>query len=642
MSEVKKINLAELKNIYRKGLLIPEIQRDYVMGAGGKSKNSDSDKLTGLLDAILLSFDEKKDFDFSCIITFCKDDDFDNNRLEIYDGQQRLTTLMLLVLFCLQREEGEKYKDYKEWYRFCGRSIANEILEQLTNDEFQIESIKVRDFTSFSMKNLLTVFSKKRYEKITSDFLLNMVKFDRVEIGNKNEIEQFFMDLNSGVKLKEYELYKAKLVHHINQVAKLDGVDNDYKTMLEIWPHRLDNEWLNIFKPFADFQHPAEEYEVEFIRYCFRMLCKYENIESKDGITNINLTILKGCFDIMNSLAKVLFTKKTNSKPQVIEFSWGSRDECTTIEKYYNYEKRGAYWNLDFNNTTEQLYYVIKKVLLNDKVNAELDTDLIVWACITTLDWQIDYQDEYIRMLKIMLNHIWKINSEAWYECQNKGQYLYYSKYSVINIPSYYGEHLKNECTCDEKNREYDCVHDLVKDFWENKRYWKRILNRRAVSENIMEEMKKAYHGDTSIIENRRKWLGKYQTYGEFCKMESKSNGILRDDEKDHYLAKVNLSWPTQGSNSKYKDCFVLLKCYMDKVYDDYIEKNDEIVKAYERIYQNNSIFDKEKCFWVSINKAYRIMDRSSSCAKTYIKKGGTDNYYWAYRFDCINAPEKE
>lgn len=103
----------------------------------------------------------------------------------------------------------------------------------------------------------------------------------------------------------------------------------------------------------------------------------------------------------------------------------------------------------------------------------------------------------------------------------------------------------------------------------------------------------------------------------------------------------MNLSWPTQGSNSKYKDCFVLLKCYMDKVYDDYIEKNDEIVKAYERIYQNNSIFDKEKCFWVS-NKAYRIMDRSSSCAKTYIKKGGTDNYYWAYRFDCINASEKE
>lgn len=642
MSEVKKINLAELKKTYRKGLLIPEIQRDYVMGAGGKSKNSTSDKLTRLLDAILLSFNENKDFDFSCIITFCKDNDFDNNRLEIYDGQQRLTTLILLVLFCLQREEGEKYKEYKEWYRFCGRAIANEILEQLTNNEFRTENIKVRDFTSFSIKNLLTVFSKKKYERITSDFLLSRVKFDRVEIGNQNEIEQFFMDLNSGVKLKEYELYKAKLVHHINQVAKSDGVDNDYKTMLEIWPHRLDNEWLNIFKPFADFQHPAEEYEVEFIRYCFRMLCKYENIESKDGITNIDLPILKGCFNIMNSMAKVLFTKKTNSKPQVIEFSWGNAEECSEIVKSYNFDKRGAYWNLKFDNNIEHLYYIIKKVLLDNKVNKELDTDLIVWACITTLDWQIDYQDEYIRMLKIMLNHIGMINSEAWYECQNKGQYLYYSRYCVINIPSYYGEHLKKVCADDENMKKYAFVCDLVRDFWVNKKCWKRILNRRVISENIMEEMQKVYHGDTSIIENRKMWLGAYLSYGEFCKMESKSNGILRDAEKGHYLAKVNLSWPTQGKDSMFSGCFVLLKCYMDKLYDDYVRENDELVKRYEKVYRNTPVFNKEKCFWVSDHEAYRIMDRSSDSAKTYIKKGGTAYSYWAHRFDCINAPEKE
>ena len=208
MSEPEKINLSKLKKLYKEGLLIPEIQRDYVMGAGGKKKGHSKDKLTELLDAILNSFKAEKDFDFSCIITFSKEDE--NSPLEIYDGQQRLTTLFLLVLYCLQREAGEKYKEYSNWYRFSGRPVANGIIDKLTNEKVDLADLKVKDFSSFSMKNLLEKFSDPKYDCITSDYLLNKVKFDRVTMGSQSEIEQFFMDLNSGITLKDYELYKAK------------------------------------------------------------------------------------------------------------------------------------------------------------------------------------------------------------------------------------------------------------------------------------------------------------------------------------------------------------------------------------------------------------------------------------------------
>ena len=53
MGDSKKITLLDLKTQYKMGLRIPEIQRDYVMGAGGKDGDG-KDKLSKLLDAILL------------------------------------------------------------------------------------------------------------------------------------------------------------------------------------------------------------------------------------------------------------------------------------------------------------------------------------------------------------------------------------------------------------------------------------------------------------------------------------------------------------------------------------------------------------------------------------------------------------
>ncbi|MCD8158132.1 MAG: DUF262 domain-containing protein [Clostridiales bacterium] len=196
MSDSNKICLRYLKENYKKGLLIPEIQRDYVMGSGGE-------KLDKLLDAIKKKYEANEDFDFSCIITYCENENNDEYPLQIYDGQQRLTTLLLMVLYRLHIEN-KKAGEYKGWYSFKNRNKANEIFNSLAAEDDEASNIfgspdetnksgvniNIMDFTTFSIKNLLDKFSG--YD-IPSDYLLNNVKFEMVSIGSQNEIEQFFL-----------------------------------------------------------------------------------------------------------------------------------------------------------------------------------------------------------------------------------------------------------------------------------------------------------------------------------------------------------------------------------------------------------------------------------------------------------------
>lgn len=659
MSTIEKLSFSTIRKNYPKGVLIPEIQRDYVMGAGGTKEGSEKDKLEGLLDALLDRCQKGEKFDFSCIITYCADPDM--NRLEIYDGQQRLTTLMLLIMFCFHRENSDKYEEYKykevdenrevEWYQFSGRPVANNIVRMLTDRDFQVDKIPVKDFTSFSMKNLLEKFSYSKYDCITSDYLLNQVMFERVELGSQNEIEQFFMDLNSGVKLKKYELYKAKLVHHINELSEKG---EDKNGCLREWPHKLDNEWLNTFMAFADFSHPAEEYEIAFIQYCFFMLLKNDNHDADtDDPDNMTPEILSECFSIMQAMSNLDFVmaSKRDRKPHMVEFAWGSyEEECKENRHYFNYDKRGAYWNLNFKDNEYHLYYIIKDILTDKENIKELSKDIIIWAYIISLSWQIDYQSEFIPLLKSLLNHNVSINKDAWYECQEKGQYLYYSKYNVCFIPQYYGKHLK-ENESKENGIMHDCIWELIECFRKHKEKWPKSVNPREISSAICQKMLE-YLSDrddriSCIIKERTAYLGTDNSYIELCENENKTNGIMREIRKDYdYLSMVDFWWPIRGGKDSYRGCYILLNCYMDKIYEEYnmrdntsseSDKYNDIVKGYKDKHKDkgNSMFIPERCFWdKNLDYAYRIYNRVSDSSQTYTKYGGTEKNKWAYYFD--------
>lgn len=629
MADSEKICLSQLKETYKKGLLIPEIQRDYVMGAGGRN-GANKDKLTSLLDAILEKYEAKENFDFSCIITYCKNNDFENNYLEIYDGQQRLTTLTLLTLFKLQKENNPAYRNYKNWYQFSGRPVANSIIDMLASDGFEKERIEVADFSSFSMKNLLDKFAEAKYNRITSDYLLHCVRFDRVEIGSQNEIEQFFMDLNSGVKLKDYELYKAKLIHYIGRL-KLQCRDATSRIALDEFPHKLDNEWLNAFKPFASFTHPAEEYEILWLQYCLRMLCKDYGIgESKDRITGLTEEVLTALYRVMENVATL------NPKNDIHMYS------CWDLLKYsWDFccrDRRGAFYSLEFTDYEALLYVFIRDVLLKKENTDAMQTDVLIWCYVTTLDWYIDYQNEYLRIIKLLLNHNVLINDKAWYASQDDGQSLYYSKYCVYGIPDYYGMHINIAATSEAKRKMQDIFNLHAKVITGS--VGQKLLNAKKVSEVLMDIILACESASDEIVRiiTARKELVTDMDYSEYVKKETEVLGIIsrvsNPVSPGYYMARVKMSWPTRGATSEYpEDVWVLLQSKYDLLYASYVPVNDTCVQKFVDLFESrNDFFDKNKCFWISASIAYRIHNRPTKTAKTYAKYN-SETECWAYRF---------
>lgn len=619
MGDSKKITLLDLKNQYKMGLRIPEIQRDYVMGAGGKDGDG-KDKLNKLLDAILAKYKEEKDFDFSCIITYCSDTE--NTPLEIYDGQQRLTTLMIMVLYKL-RVEKQDVTRFAKWYSFAGRPKANEIFNLLTQNESQINNIMVTDFTSFSIKKLLEEIARPKYKDISSDYLLNQVKFDMVSIGSQNEIEQFFMDLNSGVKLKDYELYKAKLTHRVGQL-KLENDNELNQESLEMWPHKMDNDWLDFFDIFADYEHPAEEYEAEFVKYCINMISTdHEKDATSVKIESITADIIKQVYDIMQMVKKLNFKffKRNDRLNGILYYSWGESDSDNL--KYYNYNRRGSFWNLAFEEYDRVLYYIIKFVLLDTDKRKELKDDVLLWCFITTLDWQIDLQNEYLRLVKIILNNNVVENEDAWYECQKKGQYLYYCKYIVYGIPQYYGEHINLKIANNDIKHRHSNMFLFNKLVIQNVKI-SNMLSREKITSSLMNQIKNILTKDIDIgsIINSRIILLKNHKYNEdYIEKENAVFGIIDKIQtpiKDgYYLCKVNLSWPTRGYRSSL-ECWIRLKCKTDLMFSKFSDINNEVVNKTLNKMGTEFI---NKCFWTDPNTVNKLMDRVTQTSTTYNKK---------------------
>lgn len=671
-NNIGKINLSSLIDMYQSGILIPEIQRDYVMGAGGKGKNGE-DKLKLLLEKINDCAKADKDFDFSCIITHRSEDD--NFKLEIYDGQQRLTTLIFLYLYLCKKEEKELLL-HSNWLVFAGRPHANQLFSQLVLNELKIQDICVEDFTSFSIQNLLKESSSNKYNSITSDYLLNKVNFDMVSIASQNEIEQFFMDLNSGIQLKEFEIYKAKLNYQVNKLKETNPIKIE---CLENWSYKLDNEWLNLFTPFASFEHPEEEYEIAFIKYCIKMTAidyydmeriqyiKGQYLSEVDFISidsNIAIQILEKVFKIMNSLMKIDFEniKVSQKISGILNYSWGDDEEdSNSIILKNNYDKRGAFWSLENSNYETMLYHIIKNVILYKEKQGDLHKDVLLWCFVTTIDWNTIYKLEYLRNIKILLNNNVFINENAWYECQGKGQYLYYCKHIVCGIPQYYGKHMKDK----ESGSNNKLIDILNLNFYiNNEKLTLLHLNSKQLSLEVLNNLINLEHISERIkviLQKRRSMISNISesNYLQFVHEENGLHGILKrfnnyeeiESKKNQmktefYESKVTIEWPSRSGKSTYKIAgknelvYVLIKCFSDKLFEDIVSDSSTSIK---QIYEKYSL-ELEKTFWVKYNSPkeigiYKLINRKTSTSSTYNKHNSESGWanYWIWNGDTLS-----
>jgi len=209
-----KIDIFKIKDLLNiNNLNIPEYQRPYKWTL--KNVNQ-------LIDDIL-RFKDKKAYRLGTVVLHK-----DNNKLNIVDGQQRVTTLVLL--FKAIQENEELFKKFKSEY------------DKESKSKYEIPNLKFPNH--ISMKNIKNNYQElqkrvkeKEFDEDIVYFILEKCEVVYVELDDITEAFQFFDSQNArGKDLAPHDLLKA---YHLREVQDIS--ENEKALLVKQW-EELDED----------------------------------------------------------------------------------------------------------------------------------------------------------------------------------------------------------------------------------------------------------------------------------------------------------------------------------------------------------------------------------------------------------------
>lgn len=171
-------------------IVIPDLQRDYCWG--DKAWNKDADNYTelvsGFIDNLISSFNEKRNENLTLGLIYGYESP--KHHIQLCDGQQRITTLFLLMGMINRRTSNNKFQKYL---------ISN---EELTKDDKEpYLQYAIRESTLYFLSDLVCEF-----------FLQKNIKIE--EITTKNwYFNEYDLDASIQSMLKAIKIIDAKLVN---------------------------------------------------------------------------------------------------------------------------------------------------------------------------------------------------------------------------------------------------------------------------------------------------------------------------------------------------------------------------------------------------------------------------------------------
>ncbi|MDD5936364.1 MAG: DUF262 domain-containing protein [Clostridiales bacterium] len=279
---------------------IPVIQRDYCMGARITGKN---DFLSFLLDGYEKDMNDSNlgKLSASTVLLSVSEVNDNNKILYIFDGQQRTFTLYNILKYC-----GCEMKEYN----FVGRESENRDIESNSHGS---------PYSKAAVDNLKCILEKKiKDKKDFAEYIKEKVFLKVKIVDNVSGAEQFFMDINGGVALKKYEIYKAMLCDRLSKLGKTDVV------------RKIENKWLDFFYKYRkdylkvvnienDERDDEELLEIRFIEY----VCRFVYRMNHYGATYE---------DIWEKNESGEFDKKDEKK-------YGKSDSCNECEELLSFDE---------------------------------------------------------------------------------------------------------------------------------------------------------------------------------------------------------------------------------------------------------------------------------------------------------------
>lgn len=147
----------------------------------------------------------------------------DEQIFEIIDGQQRFTTLTILL--CVLKTKNSNVTDLLDWFStsnlsYEGHEDANKVLRSLLQDkQLVIDGAEnIVDVYKLIQKNLPKVINSKAHVDLRSfvEYLLTRVIIQRIEMPQGTNLNHYFEIMNSrGEQLEKHEVLKAQLMKRL-------------------------------------------------------------------------------------------------------------------------------------------------------------------------------------------------------------------------------------------------------------------------------------------------------------------------------------------------------------------------------------------------------------------------------------------
>lgn len=260
-----KDDLKSLSQIFRDEItfMIPDYQRGY---------SWEDEQREALWEDLENMTDNNSHY--TGMFTFCQSTD-DENVLSVVDGQQRLTTLIILINELLKKIEGgiingdsvEGYKNKYLYHRRYGQNYYEYRLNYSDKDSdtfFRVKILEQHDSNEYLQSQTLytqNLFNAKKffYEKIkdyNQDELKELfkkvterLKFNEYQIENLDELYVTFETMNNrGKKLSTLELLKNRLIYLTTLYTRTAKNDNYIQENAKNLRENINNTWKTIYQ----------------------------------------------------------------------------------------------------------------------------------------------------------------------------------------------------------------------------------------------------------------------------------------------------------------------------------------------------------------------------------------------------------
>ena len=241
---VKTLTISDLFDDKNKcKYIIPIYQRNYAWGG-----NEISSLLQDIKNACEQNKEQDKNYYIGSLVVYCRE----NGDFEVIDGQQRLTTLTLIMHYLGKLNFRNVFFEHRDESE---QALSNLNYEKLPSNFSQALEIINKGIHEWGDNK--TNFAK---------FLLEKVEIIRTEVPEGTDLNHYFEIMNTrGEQLEKHEILKARLMKKLPKgikqslFAKIWGACSDmsrYVVMGIIEPELRKNifgeDWTNIPKPFTE------------------------------------------------------------------------------------------------------------------------------------------------------------------------------------------------------------------------------------------------------------------------------------------------------------------------------------------------------------------------------------------------------